>query len=261
MDRAAMEAARLARQNARLGNAAPQAVTNNAVQISCASSFPYPTSEPLDVKPTLQKLKTEPIIPSLKRSYVVDLTDESEESSHFKKVAKPNTASSSSSLPHVTSTPMHKSITHPTNTTPLAYPSGAVRRTAVQGYPITNRHITIEQILQKDSLELAVMASYIFTGSWILDKINRRQTQVMLVLQSDRMPQYHNTPGDHPVKVILPDMTNVRCMHSKLQLLFHHKFLRIVVCFIGLSIIANEIINSYRSQVPISAISTTVKVG
>jgi len=62
----------------------------------------------------------------------------------------------------------------------LKYAGGAVKRTWALGYP---RHddIKIEEVLQKNDLELAVLSSYQWDDEWLLSKLDLRKTKVICV--------------------------------------------------------------------------------
>lgn len=64
---------------------------------------------------------------------------------------------------------------------PLHFPAGAVRKTWAYGYPRTGDDIKIEEVLQKDQLELAVLSSYQWDDEWMLSKIDFPRTKLLLV--------------------------------------------------------------------------------
>lgn len=63
----------------------------------------------------------------------------------------------------------------------LAYPKGAVLRTWARGTPREDNDITIEEVLQKDELELAVLSSFQWDDDWLLSKIDMRRTKVLMI--------------------------------------------------------------------------------
>lgn len=63
----------------------------------------------------------------------------------------------------------------------LWFPDGAVKRTWAYGYPRTGDDIKIEEVLQKDQLELAVLSSFQWDDEWLLSKIDTRKTKLLLV--------------------------------------------------------------------------------
>lgn len=62
----------------------------------------------------------------------------------------------------------------------LPYPKGIVLRTWARGRPREN-DITIEEVLQKDDLKLAVLSSFQWDEEWLMDKLDLRRTNVMLI--------------------------------------------------------------------------------
>lgn len=63
----------------------------------------------------------------------------------------------------------------------LPYPQGIVRRTWAQGYARREDNITLEDVLQRDSLELAVLSSFQWDEKWLMSKLNLGKTKVLLV--------------------------------------------------------------------------------
>lgn len=69
----------------------------------------------------------------------------------------------------------------------LPYPHGAVRKTWVLGQPRRpGVDITIEEVFQKDHLELAVLSSFQWDEEWLMKKLNMerwrtRKTKVLLI--------------------------------------------------------------------------------
>jgi hypothetical protein len=64
---------------------------------------------------------------------------------------------------------------------PLPFANGVVKRTWVQGYPHTSETITIEEVLQKDQLSLAVLSSFQWDEEWLLSKVDLRKSNLLLV--------------------------------------------------------------------------------
>lgn len=60
-------------------------------------------------------------------------------------------------------------------------PRGVVKKTFVQGLPRTDDDISIDEIFQKDELELAVLSSFQWDERWMFTKIDPKKTQVCLV--------------------------------------------------------------------------------
>lgn len=68
---------------------------------------------------------------------------------------------------------------------PYQYQAGTVRRTWARGYPRQADDIAIDEILQKDKLELAVISSFQWDDEWMLSKIDIGRTRLLLVSFAD----------------------------------------------------------------------------
>jgi Tyrosyl-DNA phosphodiesterase len=113
----------------------------------------------------------------------------------------------------------------------IHFPNGDVRKTWAYGCHRQD-DIKIEEVLQKDDLELAVLSAYQWDDEWILRKINMRKTKVICVVQAETEEQKAQMRSNVPpnIKFCFPSMDGqINCMHSKLQLLSHPTHLRIVV--------------------------------
>ncbi|CAG8955283.1 hypothetical protein HYFRA_00011265 [Hymenoscyphus fraxineus] len=113
----------------------------------------------------------------------------------------------------------------------IQYPEGVVKRTWAYGYPRRGDDIKIEEVLQKDTLDFAVLSAFQIDPDWIRPKLNER-TRVVWVLQAKTEAEKANYRSDAPdnYRFCFPSMQgNVNCMHSKLQLLAHSTHLRVVV--------------------------------
>lgn len=69
----------------------------------------------------------------------------------------------------------------PSSLPPPPFLGGVVKRTWARGYPRTPEDIKIEEVFQKDRLELAVLSSYQWDDEWLLSKIDLRRTKLLLV--------------------------------------------------------------------------------
>ncbi|KAI0883481.1 phospholipase D/nuclease [Annulohypoxylon maeteangense] len=120
----------------------------------------------------------------------------------------------------------------PKDTPRLPYPKGTVKKTWVSGYPHKD-DIKIEEVLQKDELELAVISSFQWDERWMFSKINFAKTKVVLIAFASSEAQQEemkaNVPARAAVKFCFPPMMPTGNMHSKLQLLKYPKYLRMVV--------------------------------
>jgi hypothetical protein len=72
--------------------------------------------------------------------------------------------------------------------TGIQFPDGIVKKTWAYGYPRQD-DIKIEEVFQKDDLELAVLSSFQWDDEWVLSKLNLRKTKVICVVQADREEQ------------------------------------------------------------------------
>ena len=155
------------------------------------------------------------------------LRHESERPSKIRKldVPKPNMSSNKSSDP--ATNPVARSRTQ------VQYPNGIVKRTWARGHPRDN-DIKIEEVLQPSSLRIAVLSAFQWDTEWLLSKIGSFRTRFVLVLQAKeeaQRQQYIRETRDWPhVRLCFPPMPGqVSCMHSKLMLLFHEDYIRVVV--------------------------------
>jgi hypothetical protein len=72
--------------------------------------------------------------------------------------------------------------------TGIQFPDGIVKKTWAYGYP-RQCDIKIEEIFQKDDLELAVLSAFQWDEEWVLSKINLQKTDVLCVVQAEREDQ------------------------------------------------------------------------
>ncbi|KAI0901612.1 phospholipase D/nuclease [Annulohypoxylon nitens] len=118
------------------------------------------------------------------------------------------------------------------DTPSLPYPKGIVKKTWVKGCPRKD-DIKIEEVLQKDDLELAVISSFQWDEEWMMSKVNFAKTKIVLVAFASSEAQQEemkaNAPRGAVVKFCFPPMMSTGNMHSKLQLLKYPKHLRIVI--------------------------------
>ncbi|XXG96694.1 RING-box protein hrt1 [Hypoxylon texense] len=111
----------------------------------------------------------------------------------------------------------------------LPYPKGAVKKTWAAGFPRAD-DIKIEEVLQKDELELAVISSFQWDQDWMLSKIDFKRTKVFCIAFASGEAQQKENRANAPfVKFCFPPMTPTGNMHSKLQLLKYHSYLRVVI--------------------------------
>ncbi|RGP61502.1 tyrosyl-dna phosphodiesterase 1 [Fusarium longipes] len=113
----------------------------------------------------------------------------------------------------------------------LPYPKGAIKRTWAKGYPRTSEDIKIEEVFQKDKLELALLSSYQWDDEWLVSKLDLRKTKLVLLAFADNEAQKSEMRSNAPpgIKFVFPAMNGPGAMHSKLQLLKYPDYLRVVV--------------------------------
>ncbi|KAI1129584.1 tyrosyl-DNA phosphodiesterase-domain-containing protein [Nemania abortiva] len=113
----------------------------------------------------------------------------------------------------------------------LPYPKGTVKKTWVSGYPRQD-DIKIEEILQKEQLELAVLSSFQWDDEWLLSKIDIKKTKMVCIAFASNEAQKEemkaNVPRDR-IRFCFPPMMPAGSMHSKLQLLKFPNYLRLVI--------------------------------
>ncbi|ORY67160.1 ubiquitin interaction domain-containing protein [Pseudomassariella vexata] len=119
------------------------------------------------------------------------------------------------------------------NSQGLPFPRGVVKKTWAYGYPRTGDDIKIEEVLQKNELELAVISSFQWDEEWMLSKIDIKKTKIVCIAfasskqQQDEMTE--NVPKGSAIRFCFPPMLPYGNMHSKLQILKYPKYLRLVV--------------------------------
>ncbi|KAI1478707.1 phospholipase D/nuclease [Daldinia eschscholtzii] len=122
--------------------------------------------------------------------------------------------------------PANKSGVH------LPYPKGTVKKTWAKGFPRKD-DIKIEEVLQKDELELAVISSFQWDEQWMLSKIDYKKTDILCIAFASNEAQQEemkaNVPSGATIKFCFPPMMPAGSMHSKLQLLKYPSYLRVVV--------------------------------
>ena len=112
--------------------------------------------------------------------------------------------------------------------------AGSTKKTWAFGHERKGDDIKLEEVLQKDDLNLAVLSSFQWDIDWVLAKINTRTTQITLVMQAKdqaTQQQYrHETAAMSNLRLCFPSMEGqISCMHSKLMLLSHPNHLRVAV--------------------------------
>lgn len=115
----------------------------------------------------------------------------------------------------------------------LQYPDGMIKKTWVLGYPRLG-DIKFEELLQRESLQAAVLSSFQWNMEWLFSKLDTARTKIVLVMQAqtkDLQDQYRaETAVMKNLRLCFPPMDGqVFCMHSKLMLLFYENRLRIAI--------------------------------
>ncbi|KAK0621288.1 tyrosyl-DNA phosphodiesterase-domain-containing protein [Bombardia bombarda] len=119
----------------------------------------------------------------------------------------------------------------------LPFLKGVVKKTWAAGQPrLGGDDIKIEEVLQRDKLELAVLSSYQWDEEWLLSKIDLPRTKVVLVAfatsEAQKSEMRLNVPRQcaGSLRFCFPPMHGpAGAMHSKLQLLKYDGYLRVVV--------------------------------
>lgn len=116
----------------------------------------------------------------------------------------------------------------------LKFLAGTVKKTWAFGHERKGDDIKLEEVLQKDDLNLAVLSSFQWDIDWLLAKINTRNTHITLVMQAKdqaTQQQYRRETTAMPnLRLCFPSMEGqISCMHSKLMLLSHPSHLRVAV--------------------------------
>ncbi|KAF7174921.1 hypothetical protein CNMCM7691_005389 [Aspergillus felis] len=124
-------------------------------------------------------------------------------------------------------------VPNPSRTPAVQFPKGVVKKTYAQYCPRTGDDITIEEVFQSSDLELAVLSSFLWDMEWLFSKLDTKRTRFHLVMQAkDELTkrQYEaETASMSNLRLCFPPMEGqVNCMHSKLMLLFHPGYVRIV---------------------------------
>ncbi|KAA6407198.1 MAG: hypothetical protein FRX48_09000 [Lasallia pustulata] len=115
----------------------------------------------------------------------------------------------------------------------LQFPNGTVKKTWAFGHP-RDEDIKIEEVLQRADLTLAVLSSFQWDVEWLLGKLSASSTKMIFVMQAKEAAakhQYARETASMPnLRLCFPNMDGqINCMHSKLMLLAHPSYLRIVV--------------------------------
>lgn len=86
---------------------------------------------------------------------------------------------SKATVPTVISYKQHMDLMKPG----IHFPDGVVKRTWAQGYPREN-DIKIEEVLQKNDLEFAVLSAFQWDTDWVISKLDLAKTKLMCIVQA-----------------------------------------------------------------------------
>ncbi|RJE25678.1 tyrosyl-DNA phosphodiesterase domain-containing protein [Aspergillus sclerotialis] len=122
----------------------------------------------------------------------------------------------------------------PSNKPGIQFPNGAVKKTWAFSCPRTGDDIKIEEVFQQSDLKLAVLSSFMWDTEWLFSKVDIFRTRFLLVMEakeeSTKRRYEEDTRNMETLRLCFPPMeAQVNCMHSKLMLLFHPDYVRIVV--------------------------------
>ena len=122
----------------------------------------------------------------------------------------------------------------PIRNDPELFSTGTVKKTWVLGHERAGDDIKIEEIMQKDDLQTAILSSFQWDITWLLTKVDMERSKVTLVMQAKdqatRTQYQQETARMGNLRLCFPSMEGqINCMHSKLMLLSHPTYLRIVV--------------------------------
>lgn len=112
------------------------------------------------------------------------------------------------------------------------FSQGIVKKTWCAGQPRLGDDIKIEEVLQKDQLELAVISSFQWDPDFLLRKIDLSRTKICLISHSTDPAEQDAIRASLPpsrARFCFPPMNGPRNMHSKLQILKFPRYLRVVV--------------------------------
>ncbi|KAJ5935928.1 hypothetical protein N7454_005226 [Penicillium verhagenii] len=116
----------------------------------------------------------------------------------------------------------------------IQWPQGTVRKTHVLGSMRGNNEITIEEVIQRSDMELGVFSSFLWDTEWFFTKCDTWRTRFLLIMHAKekelRETMVEDVQHMKNIRLCFPPMDGqISTMHSKLMLLFHPGYLRIVV--------------------------------
>jgi len=140
-----------------------------------------------------------------------------------------------SKVSSIRATEISSSVPEQTKNVVLQHPRGAIKRTFARMYPRTD-DITIDELLEAPSLNIAVISSFMWEQQWLESKLNPLKVKQIWVMNGKghdvqqrwiRELEECELPN---MKLHFPPMDGmIHNMHSKYMLLFRKEKLRIVV--------------------------------
>lgn len=117
----------------------------------------------------------------------------------------------------------------------VQYPRGTIKRTWAYKHPRTD-DIKIEEVFQVSKPNIAVLSSFDWEDRWVFGKLRPEDTRQIWIMSAkgqelhEKMLREATEAGIPNFKPHFPPLDgNSQHMHSKLMLLFHENYLRIVV--------------------------------
>jgi len=110
-----------------------------------------------------------------------------------------------------------------------------VKKTWAFGHQRTGDDIKIEEILERRTLQKAVLSAFCWDSDWLLSKLDFPRTKLIFVMQGKTEEERERLlaetePARSSLDICFPNMQGaINCMHSKLMLLFYPDKLRVAV--------------------------------
>jgi hypothetical protein len=142
------------------------------------------------------------------------------------------------------------------NASSVQYPKGAIKRTAATKYPRTD-DITIDEVLQADSVNIAVISSFMWDSEWLQRKLNPLKVKQIWIMNAkgqdvqQRWVQEMQQAEIPNLRLHFPPMDGmIHSMHNKFMLLFGKDKLRVVVSTANMGPIDwGEVMNDWQPGV------------
>lgn len=117
----------------------------------------------------------------------------------------------------------------------LQYPNGVVKKTWAFGHERTGKDIKLEEVLEPQTLKVAVLSAFQWNTKWLFNKLKMEQTKCIFIMQAKEQSLKDQMLEDtkdmrKSLRLCFPSMDGlINCMHSKLMLLFHSDKLRVAI--------------------------------